>query len=54
MISQSLSNINIHKNKVACTSCHHEQMEDLMTAEAWMAVIEDGQLQGIDDAADGR
>ena len=24
-----------------------------MTAEAWMAVIEDGQLQGIDDAADG-
>ena len=30
MISQSLSDINIHKNKVACTSCHHEQMEDLM------------------------
>lgn len=42
-----------HDDEVAKAAAHHEQMEDLMTAEAWMAVIEDGQLQGIDDAADG-
>ena len=45
-------NKEIHHNKVAYTSGHDEEMEDLVRTEVFMAVIEVWELQCIDDAAD--
>ena len=37
---------------MAQTSAHHEQMEDLMSAETRMKLIEYREFQGVDHAAD--
>lgn len=42
----------VHHDKVAHASAHHEEVEDLVRTEVFMAVIEDWELQCIDDAAD--
>ena len=42
----------VHYNEVAHASAHHEEVEDLVRTEVFMAVIEDWELQCIDDAAD--
>ena len=41
-----------HRHKVACTSAHHEQMENLMGAEIFMLCIENRHFQCIDNTAD--
>ena len=41
----------IHKDKVADTTSHDEQMEDFMGAEIFVMGVEDGEFQRIDHAA---
>lgn len=46
-----LCHIQIHKDKVADTAAHNEQMENFMGTEIPVSVIEKRQFQGINDAA---
>ena len=41
----------IHHHKVACTSGHHKQMEDLMASEIFVLAVKEWKLQGIDYTA---
>ena len=43
----------IHEHEMAEASAHHEEMEDFMGTEVFVASIEDRQFQCIDNAADG-
>ena len=43
--------IEIHENEVAHAARHDEQMEYLVGAEGFMPGIEQGKLQGVDNAA---
>lgn len=43
--------IKIHKNIMAKAAGHDKEMKNLVGTEVLMAGIEDGKLQGIDDAA---
>lgn len=47
-----LSNITVHKDKVADAPAHHKEMEDFMRTEILVECVEYGKLQRIDDAAD--
>ena len=42
----------VHHDKVAHASAHHEEMENLMGTEIFVAVVENRKLQCIDDTAD--
>ena len=48
-----LGHIKKHKDKVADTSAHYKEMENLMGAEKLMSAVKYWKLQGIYDAADG-
>lgn len=43
----------VHHNEVADASAHDEEVEDLVGAEVFVACIEEGKLQCVDDAAYG-
>lgn len=53
LIINCLSNIAVHKYKVANASAHYEKMKYFMGAEIFMKRIKNRKLQGINHAADG-
>ena len=52
LIIYSLNHIKIHKNKVADTSGHNEQMKYFMGTEILVFSVENRELQSVDNTAD--